>query len=504
MSLKDILAILFKRKGTILLFFFATVITAGIGAKYFQKPLYEAHVEILIETDRGYVSNLSLPTHTQRRTAAGLNLEQQIDLALQVLTGHLLARQVVDTIGPIVLYEELDRPSSSLQERLLRLLGRDDPVEKKEFPVSEIAALRLQGDIIALRTGRESSIIYVGLRHEDPAVAADVVNTLVGLYLEHHLQLRKKPELSRFFQEQFDNKKTQLEAAERGLQEFREKQGISSSLEDERLLILTQRANHQTQLDEVVSQEAELNNQIRKLRTQLANTAKDPQTIRTLHEKLVKLQLEESNLAIHYKDGSRAIQNLRKEVQVIRDKLAELGYNKRYGTAATASSLYGDLQADFLKSEVNLNALKARKATMLSQLEQYEDRLRNLNRLEGEFTHLQQELSMARENYRLYLAKFEEFRISNALDAEKIANIKVLEPAQAPLLPAPSKTSLILLLSVFFGSVGGIGLALFLELLGGTFNKKEDAEHYLQRPVLASIPELRLARKESSIGRAAS
>jgi capsular polysaccharide biosynthesis protein len=96
--------------------------------------------------------------------------------------------------------------------------------------------------------------------------------------------------------------------------------------------------------------------------------------------------------------------------------------------------------------------------------------------------------------------KFEEFRISDALDAEGIGNVKVLDPARAPLVPAPSKTTLILLLSLFFGSFGGIGLAFFLELISGTLNKREEVEQYLQRPVLATIPEIEFDREKSGIG----
>jgi capsular polysaccharide biosynthesis protein len=49
-----------------------------------------------------------------------------------------------------------------------------------------------------------------------------------------------------------------------------------------------------------------------------------------------------------------------------------------------------------------------------------------------------------------------------------------------------------LLLGLLFGSVGGIALALFLEFLGGRLDTTEDVERYLDLPVLASIPELRL------------
>ncbi|NNF96739.1 MAG: hypothetical protein HKM94_07435, partial [Halobacteria archaeon] len=226
-------------------------------------------------------------------------------------------------------------------------------------------------------------------------------------------------------------------------------------------------------------------------RHQLANTAKNPKAISALHEKLIKLQLKEDELSIHYKDDSRTMENLRAEIRQTEKKLKELGYNKRYGTKSltTSSSLYGNLQEKLLQTEVAVNSLKARKEVITAQLAEYDAQIKKLDSLKTEFTRREQEMSMARKSYVLYQTKFEEFRIFDALDAEGIANIKVLDVAHTPLEPIPPKTLLILLLSVFFGVAGGMGLALFIELFSGTLKKREDTEQYLKRPVLAIIPE---------------
>jgi capsular polysaccharide biosynthesis protein len=96
-----------------------------------------------------------------------------------------------------------------------------------------------------------------------------------------------------------------------------------------------------------------------------------------------------------------------------------------------------------------------------------------------------------RQNYRLYLSKFEESRISDAMDTEKIANVNVIEPAQSPLKPVSPKIMLNMMLAIFLGGFGGLGLAFFSEYLDDSLEKTEDVENYLEVPVLASIPELR-------------
>ena len=148
-----------------------------------------------------------------------------------------------------------------------------------------------------------------------------------------------------------------------------------------------------------------------------------------------------------------------------------------------------DLQERLLQSELAVNSLKARIEVITKQLAKYDARIKTLDGLDAEFQRHEQEFTLAKESYRLYQTKFEEFRISDALDVEGIANIKVLGIARTPLSPIPPKTSLILLLSIFFGTAGGISLALFIELFSGTLKKREDTEQYLKRPVLATIPE---------------
>jgi capsular polysaccharide biosynthesis protein len=53
------------------------------------------------------------------------------------------------------------------------------------------------------------------------------------------------------------------------------------------------------------------------------------------------------------------------------------------------------------------------------------------------------------------------------------------------------KVLLNLILGVFLGAFGALGLAFFMEYLDDSIEKPEDAEGSLHLPVLASIPELK-------------
>jgi uncharacterized protein involved in exopolysaccharide biosynthesis len=165
---------------------------------------------------------------------------------------------------------------------------------------------------------------------------------------------------------------------------------------------------------------------------------------------------------------------------------------KRYGKSSTGLNLtYQRLEGELFQNEAELRALEAKRKTQSAQLAAYQNQLDKLNRVEVKLNQLEQEVEVYRQNYRLYLTKFEESRISSAMDSEKITNVSLLEPAGAPLKPVSPKKLLHLVLGVFLGAFGGLGLAFLMEYLDDSLEKPEQAENALKLPVLTSVPVLR-------------
>ncbi len=148
------------------------------------------------------------------------------------------------------------------------------------------------------------------------------------------------------------------------------------------------------------------------------------------------------------------------------------------------------IQQEILRNEAELQSVKAREETQRAQLVDFRKKHEKLNRIEMEFGRLREEIEVHRQNYRLYLTKFEEARISDEMDRKKIANVSIIEPARPPLKPESRNISRNLALATILGGVGGLGLALFSEDLEDKLDRDEDVEHHLHLPVLASIPQL--------------
>ena len=106
-SVKDFLRIIFKRNQTILLIFFATVVTVASAVLFLKKPLYESDAQILLELDQGFLYNPSLPKQNQPSQLEYQNLEREVALSVEMLRNEILASKVAEKLGPAVIYDDL-------------------------------------------------------------------------------------------------------------------------------------------------------------------------------------------------------------------------------------------------------------------------------------------------------------------------------------------------------------------------------------------------------------
>ena len=497
MSFRDILHVVFKRKIQMLLFFSITVFTVAIGT-YMVRPTYEATAQVLVKTGRENIYVPTLAVGGTSRPVVSFNREEQINSEIEILRSLFLAEKVVEFLGPGVIYEDMNGSGPGLLVFWRRVFQTTQTTGSSQLTLQR-AAIKLQKGL-TVKAVENSNVINISFKHKDPHLAAATVDTLVRLYLDRHLQIHRNPQSSGFFRQQSKLVKKKLKQAEANLGAFKEKNKLNS-IEEERSLLLRQEADFRTALNQIQSQEVETESRLRQLRHQLATTPKtipldevidlNPSVISSLQEKLVALKLKEHELLAKYTDQSRAVQSARDEIQIVRKNLAEQEARRHGRTRIGLSPLYQTLEQEFFRNQTELKALRAKKESYRAHTADYQNRLEKLNRLEMEFNHLQQEVEIDRQSYRLYLTKFEESRVSDAMDTDKIVNVKLIEPANIPLKPVSPRVYMNMVLGIFLGGFVAVGLAFFSEYKDDSLEKDEDVENHLHLPVLASIPELK-------------
>jgi uncharacterized protein involved in exopolysaccharide biosynthesis len=511
-SLRDFFQVVFKRKVHILLFFTVVVLTVAIGT-LMATPIYQATAKILVKVER---ENVNRPASTMRPPG-----EMQINSEIQILNSRSLAEKVLMALEPATIYPRPDEQDWGLLEKYAPIIKEYARIIKdevrgllekyflekrksrlaldKEDPELLAVLPRFQEEL-SIEAIKDTNLIMVQFRHKDPRMAATVVNRLADIYLDHHLTVYKTPQFNKFVQEQTVLMKNKLQQSEKKLESLKKQHSIIS-LEEERSLLLKGEAALRADLNRTLSLEVETGKRIHQLRQQLVATPKTIQEseeidrnenlINALEVKLMELELKKIELRRKYTDEIKEVKDIKYEIRVVSEKLAEL-VKKRYVTKKYGvNPTYRQTQAELFRYEADLKAFNAKAKNQKTQLIDYHQKLENLNRVEVELNQLKQEIDVADRNYRLYLTKLEESRISDAMDSEKITSVSLIEPAQLPLKPVSPKVLLNLALGFFLGALGGLGLAFFFNYLDDSLELVEDVEKYLQLPVLASIPELK-------------
>ena len=464
-NIRNLVSILFKRRKTILLFLVSTVFLVSAGT-FSVKPQYETKAQILVKIGR---ENLYTPPNDANSYLMKFSHEDLISPEIELLKSRGLIQEVIARIGVQNIYD------TTLKKTVSRLQK----------------ALEIKGN-------KNSNVITIFFRHPDPQTASKVVNTLVSVYRDQHLKVHQNPHSYDFFEEQTEILKTKLETSENKLSRFKTDYNLTVIEEDQRLL-LNQVTELQNAINVVSGEEAEAANRISHIQVQLKSIPEtilqeeevdhNPLLIGNLEEKLVELELKENELLTKYTKDSVLVQNVSSEIKVVKKKLSE-HRNKRYGISHTGTNLtYQRLNDELYQNIINQEALKAKKAVQTTQLSELQKKLDQLNKIEVEYSRLKQLVDVERQNYMLYLSKFEEARISSEMDKKKISNVNLIESALVPFQPVSPKTFLNLLLSIIFGIFGGVALAFFQEYIHNTIDIPSDVERYLQLPVFSSIPD---------------
>ncbi len=499
LSLRNVLHIFFKRKKTILYFGISVFTLIAVGT-FLISPKYQASAKILVKPGREDQVTSTSVMRDAPKVVYQFNEDRQKNSEVQILTSRVLIEKVVELLGPTVIFPSLKEDKPGILSTVFSFLPK---TTNERFQSDLDIAVKKFEKKLWVGSIKDSSMIKVTFKHKDPELAAKVVNSLVSQYMELHLDIHKRNKTYDFFKKQSELLGKQSQDAENKLEAFKREHGIIDP-DEERRLLLHQVAALRSDLNGTLIQESETDKRIRQLRVQLGNTEetveigqevkKNNETISRFETRLVELELKEQEIQNRFTDEvpfkARLVQQVRDEIDMVTRKLKEQETKLDGVVRSGKNQLHEDLQSNLLRNQVELHALKTKKETQMAQLADYRIKLNRFNQLELEFKRLKQEVDINRENYKEYLIKFEESRISNAMDTDRLTNVKVIEPATAPFDPVSPKVLLNLALGFILGGFGSLGLAFCSEFLDDCIETDQDVESLLEMPVLASVSHL--------------
>lgn len=315
---------------------------------------------------------------------------------------------------------------------------------------------------------RESSVVEINFKGADPQFVAAVANAFAEEYQKLSVELKSEPmkKASSYFNEQTKLLRDSLEAAQSRLSKYQQERGIVSV--DGRLDVESNRLNDlSAQLVAVQAQAIEANSR----RSMASRGAESPDVA-----------------------SSPLVQNLKVTLASAESKLAEVGgrlgrnHPQYLSAKAEADKIRASLNASIAStsSSVGNNAaiLQQREAEVRAALAAQKSKVLEMNRSRDELGVLMKDVESAQRAYDAAAQRYSQTKIEGSAEQSEIS---ILNPATAPMGAAGPRVMLNTMLSVFLGTVLGLGFALLLEMIDRRVRSENDLVEVLQMPVFGVI-----------------
>lgn len=473
MSLLSCLTVIFKHKKKIIIIFLV-IVAAVTGVTLLEKPVYEAKSSVLVKIFRDDTPRpgMGVDTGTISRI---ISQEERINTEIEILTGRDLAEKVITTLQIEKMYPDLVNPEAT----------------KEEIMDQAVQIFRQNLKVIGVR---KSNVISVSFQHNDPAIVARAVNMLVDAFKDKHLVLHSNPQSS-FIGGQLASFEAKLRDSEKKLQEYQQENN-AFSLEEQRSLLLRQRTELDTaykmandSVHENMKRSASIKSALNKIannKTRYTHTDRDRIVI-DARARLLELELREQELKRKYTSSNGLVVDARKQIEMVGQFLKEQEEGI-VGKVKTGNPVYQSMEIDLFRAEADLHSQAAKVDTLKGQLKQLDKEIAAFDMNESKIQNLRRELAIDEKNFRTYVDRHEDARISDALNKLKLSSISVIEAAVAPVKPIKSNKSLNVLIGLLLGMVFSIASAFFVENISKTFSDSESVERYLALPVLLTVP----------------
>ncbi|MCY7307455.1 MAG: chain length determinant protein EpsF [Rhodoferax sp.] len=320
---------------------------------------------------------------------------------------------------------------------------------------------------LEVKPSRESNVINIGYTGGDPDFAAAVANGFAQAYLDVNLDLKLAParQYAAFFEEQTKQMRDKLEKAQLALSDYQQKNGITTA--DDRLDFETAKLNEtSSQLTGVQGQTTDSQSKRQNSRADTVAEVMQSPLINSLKADIGRLdaKLQESNINL----GKNHPQTQRTETE-----LATLKTQLEAETRKITSSIDTTYQVSRQREQQLQGALATQKARVLV-----------LNKQRDELNVLRRDIETAQRAFEVISQRASQSTVESQ---NSQTNIAVLNAASPPNAPSRPRVLLNVLVSIFLGTLLGVGLALMLELANRRVRSADDLVEALDLPVLGSI-----------------
>lgn len=388
--------------------------------------------------------------------------------------------QAVFVTNPTILLKTIDEPIVKATTWYKRLLALNDPTRS---PVDEL------GDIIDAAPIPDSSFLRISITGREPEELPDIVNTLVGKYMNEVNSVQKEKYRTEFDQltKETESAKKLLDAKNAELDTQRS--GLPASVTtggqnpiSERMMTLTAL---QVELEMQKLGRKQLYESLRDVRPDempitpemQAAIDNDPQIFQ-LRGQVDRLQSDFNIVSAQYGTNHRIVRSMRSQLDSLKQEAMTAEVEK---LSKIRNQFLDTAQRDYYQAVEQEQALSEALETVKSEQRDLDGKIsRYLRDLE------QREILKA--NYDSLLRQRD--LLQQQLNRDKTVRISPVGVAQKPQRRAQPRWILNLPIGIVIGFVLAAGLCVLLELADSTVRTSRDVQRHASMPVLANIPNL--------------
>lgn len=356
----------------------------------------------------------------------------------------------------------------------------------------------------------KTDILQVSYRNREPKLAALVVNEVMKVYVESHLENSRAAATSaaKFISAQLPRVRAEVYGADLAVRNFKEKYQITD-LGQTQGAIAANIERIGTQIDSAEAELAASESRSQSLQEKIGVNARQALAVNSLSKSpvmegiLQDLRDVQSKLAdarVRYLESSPSVVQLKdKETQLKRQiqlQYAQILAGRQQ--SATGELQVGQIQEELtnelIKLEVNRTGLASQLAILSSQRDAYKKKAAMLPRLEQQLREDQRELSASQSTYEALLKSLQEIKV---IENQTVGNVRIIEVAEVPGQPINAgKTS-----AMMAGGLAGILLAgaavYILEKVDRRIQSVEQVREIFEYTLLATIPDFSKASRST-------
>jgi succinoglycan biosynthesis transport protein ExoP len=438
---------------------FALIVASAIAFTLLVTPMFQSEAMLMTTLERAQRQQTQFPD----------TLRYQLNSQIYIINSEDVLRQAISEFGPRRLFPDQRQSASwhasnflppgllAAVSKIADSLRSSNPDEARSDVDRALLKVKKR---LAVTLEKDSQILSLTFRHEDPKIAEQFLSLVVRDFLQRQADLSGNAEAPAFFREQAARYRDEYKSASAELSEFAKKHS-TYSVSQEIELALTRR-------DNTVAALAKTRGSIAEKEAQAATF----QNTLTQLRRRISLPGEITGPKQNVHAGTGTGNN--------GDALTDA--NKV--PANESPLLLVRVFQDTAQSLVNLNSevvgLRSLEKAQTDSLADVNRKLSELSSIAAEFGRLKDQLEQVSKVLEAHVGRAADAQMNADWDAsEKLSNVKVAQSATAPTEPVFPPKPLFIALGAVIGIVGGAAACVMLEAISARRRQAYHSRHDL-------------------------